>query len=99
MTKFITNGFKQTGNAEVPNASLLSGKDGSWSDSLLNCCIRSATRHGPFNTMLACGDCKKVLKVFRETGALKKYLKFCASSERQVTTGVVGDYLVVAFSL
>lgn len=66
---------------------------------LLDCCVRSATRHGPFNTMLACGDCKNVLKVFRETGALQKYLKFCASTERKVITGVAGDYLVVAFSL
>lgn len=99
MTKFITTSFNDTKNAEGQHGSLLSGNEAGWTDSLLNCCISSATRHGPFNTMLACGDCKKVLKVFRETGALKNYLKFCASTQRRVTTGVVGDYLVVAFSL
>lgn len=51
------------------------------------------------NQMVACGDCKQVLKFFREARPMQNYLKFCASSHRKVTTGLAGDYLVVAFSL
>jgi hypothetical protein len=43
-------------------------------------------------------DGKQVLKFFREARPMQNYLKFCATSRRQVSTGLVGDYFVVAFS-
>ena len=65
---------------------------------LKNCCVKSTNLHARHNQMVACSDCKQVLKFFREARPMQNYLKFCATSRRQVTTGLVGDYLVVAFS-
>ena len=65
---------------------------------LKSCCIKAATMHARHNQMVACGDCKQVLKFFREARPMNNYLKFCATSRRRVTTGLVGDYFVVAFS-
>lgn len=48
--------------------------------------------------MVACGDCKQVLKFFREARSLQNYLKFCKTNQRVVRMGMVGDYFVVGFS-
>ena len=62
------------------------------------CCVKSTNLHARHNQMVACSDCKQVLKFFREARPMQNYLKFCATSRRQVSTGLVGDYFVVAFS-
>lgn len=65
---------------------------------LKKCCVKSTDLHARHNHMVACSDCKQVLKFFREVRPMQNYLKFCATSRRQVSTGLVGDYFVVAFS-
>lgn len=80
------------------NAGFNTGFNAGFNAGLKKCCVKSTNLHARHNQMVACSDCKQVLKFFREARPMQNYLKFCATSRRQVTTGLVGDYLVVAFS-
>jgi hypothetical protein len=65
---------------------------------LESCCVAAARAYAKCNQMVACADCKQILKFFREARPLHNYLKFCESNRRTVRTGLVGDYFVVGFS-
>jgi hypothetical protein len=93
MKPSVANPLKHLPHATSPGDERLPGDD-----SLASCCVRSARAFARFNQMVACGDCKQVLKFFREARPLQNYLKFCQTSQRPVRTGMVGDYFVVGFS-
>ena len=80
------------------DAGLIAGSSAGFNSGLKACCVKSTDVHARHNQMVACSDCKQVLKFFREARPMQNYLKFCATSRRQVSTGLVGDYFVVAFS-
>jgi hypothetical protein len=65
---------------------------------LQSCCVHAAKLHARHNQMIACSECKQVLKFFREVTPLRNYLKFCESNRRPVSVGKVDGYFVVAFS-
>ncbi len=66
-------------------------------DAIAPCCREMVDKLAHINPMMVCGECKQIIKTFRDDRAYRNYIKFCNSRNRTYTTGFYSNQWLVIF--
>ena len=61
------------------------------------CCKDTIRKHVDFNPMMACPECRSLIKAFKDKKSFENYIKFCHSRKREILQDEVDGNFVVSY--
>lgn len=63
----------------------------------LSCCAGAVDEHAEMNPIMVCGECRFIIKCFRQERPFKNFLHFCHSKQRKVVASKYKGFFIATY--